>query len=346
MMTSTKNFKNRFFKETIEMKQTFLIIACILSSHFSAFAQKVMPLYDGQAPNSKQTTLKDTALIFPMGNEMGRFIIRIIIPELTMYLPEKSKATGMAVIVCPGGGYSGVAIDHEGHAIAKKLQANGIAAFVLKYRMPNAEFVDNKEFVPLQDAQRAIQIVRENAAIWGINPKKVGIQGNSAGGHLASTAGTHFLKAQIPNPKKTNLRPDFMILNYPVISFADSLTHYGSRYNLIGTMPLEEYKKLTADWQHAEAKLKLLPVSAEKVKEYSNELQVTANTPPTFITHANNDDVVPVQNSILFIAALQKNKVPVESFFYAKGGHGYGMINPTSDVQWIESCLKWLLTIK
>jgi acetyl esterase/lipase len=305
-------------------------------------AQQTIPLYDGLAPNSKPTTLHDSTLTF---GQMV-FMIRVIKPELTMYLPEKNKNTGMAVIVCPGGGYSGLAIEHEGHAIAKKLQANGIAGFVLKYRLPNAEFVNNKEFVPLQDAQRAIQIVRENATKWGIKANKIGIQGNSAGGHLASTAGTHFLKEQIQNPKKTSLRPDFMILNYPVISFADSLTHYGSRFSLIGEMPFAELNKILADWQNAEKRLKPLLVSAQKVKEYSNELQVTPNTPPTFITHANNDDVVPVQNSILFVAALQQNQVPVESFFYAKGGHGYGMDNPTADVEWIERCLKWLLKMK
>lgn len=329
------------------MKKAFLIITYILSIYTTSYTQKTVPLYEGQAPNSKPNTgLTDTALVFKMGAEMGHFIIRVITPELTMYLPEKSKATGLAVIICPGGGYSGVAIDHEGHAIAKKLQENGIAGFVLKYRLPNAEFVDNKEFVPLQDAQRAIQLVRENAVEWGINPYKIGIAGSSAGGHLASTAGTHFLNEQIYNPKKTSLRPDFMILNYPVISFADSLTHLGSRFNLVGEMNPTELKKIMDDWSNSEKKLAKLPIPAAKIKEYSNELQVTDLTPPTFITHAVNDDAVPVQNSILFIAALQKNKVPVESFFYAKGGHGYGMTNPTSDVQWMDSCLNWLLKMK
>jgi dipeptidyl aminopeptidase/acylaminoacyl peptidase len=137
-----------------------------------------------------------------------------------------------------------------------------------------------------------------------------------------------------------------MVLNYPVISFADNLTHYGSRFNLIGEMPSEKLNKIMSDWQNSEKLLKALPISAEKVKEYSNELQVTSNTPPTFITHANDDDVVPVQNSILFIAALQQNKVPVESFFYAKGGHGYGMDNPTSNVDWIDSCIQWIKKLK
>ncbi|PWK23830.1 acetyl esterase/lipase [Arcicella aurantiaca] len=324
------------------MKKIVPLILFCLSLCLSLSAQKTISLYDQLAPNSKPSNLKDSTVKY--GDTP--FVVRVITPELTMYLPEKSKATGIAVVVCPGGGYSGLAAEHEGHAIAKKLQANGIAGFVLKYRLPNTDLVNNKEFVPLQDAQRAIQIVRENAQKWGINPHKIGIQGNSAGGHLASTAGTHFMKEQISNPKKTSLRPDFMVLNYPVISFADNLTHYGSRFNLIGEMPSEELNKIMSDWQNSEKLLKALPVSAEKVKEYSNELQVTSNTPPTFITHANDDDVVPVQNSILFIAALQQNKVPVESFFYAKGGHGYGMDNPTSDIDWIGNCIKWIKNLK
>lgn len=209
--------------------------------------------------------------------------------------------------------------------------------------MPRTDIVDNKEFVPLQDAQRAIQIVRENAGKWGIHPRKIGIAGNSAGGHLASTAGTHFQKTLIENPNKTSLRPDFMILNYPVISFADSLTHYGSRFNLIGEMPVAELEKIMQDYQSSEQKLATFPVSPEKTAEYSNELKVTGDTPPTFITHSVDDEVVKVQNTILFVAALQKNKVPVETFFYSKGGHGYGMDNPSSEVDWMDNCIAWLL---
>jgi acetyl esterase/lipase len=288
------------------------------------YAQQVIPLYPtGQIPNAKAVEVQEIIQTFPSGDKTIRFVVDISTPELTAYLPAKEKANGMAVVICPGGGYSGVAIDHEGHDMAKKLSENGIAGFVLKYRMPKSTIVDNKEFVPLQDAQRALQIVRENAREWGVNPRKVGIAGSSAGGHLASTAGTHYHKTLIDNPKNTNLRPDFMILNYPVISFADSLTHYGSRFNLVGDMPISEEKK----------------------REYSNELQVTPDTPPAFVTHAVDDDVVKVQNAILFVAALQKNKVPVETFFYAKGGHGYGMDNPTSDVDWIDSCINWLLKL-
>ena len=154
------------------------------------------------------------------------------------------------------------------------------------------------------------------------------------------------MKEQISNPKKTSLRPDFLVLCYPVISFADSITHKGSRYNLIGEMPLAEYKELTKDWQTAEKNVEKLKVDETKKLEYSNERQVTANTPPTFIFSAIDDDVVPVQNSLLFIAALQQNKVPVESFFYARGGHGFGLDNPTAKEEWIDKCIPWILKLK
>lgn len=171
-----------------------LILALLLCFTMNN-AQQVIPLYDGKVPNSKQIVgLKDTTAVFPSGNKTIHFVLRVSSPDLTIFLPEKSKATGIGVIICPGGGYSGLAIDHEGYDIAKKLNEKGIAGFVLKYRLPNALYVENKQIVPLQDAQRAIQLVRENAKKWGINPNKIGIQGNSAGGHLASTAGTHYQK--------------------------------------------------------------------------------------------------------------------------------------------------------
>lgn len=327
------------------IKQAAILV--LLLSFTISNAQKVIPLYNGKAPNSKEIPgLTDTTAVFSAGNKMIHFVLRVASPDLTVYLPEKSKATGIAVIICPGGGYTGLAIDHEGYDIAKKLNEKGIAGFVLKYRLPNALHVENKQIVPLQDAQRAIQLVRENAKQWGINPNKIGIEGNSAGGHLAATAGTQYEKALIENPLKTSLRPDFMVLNYPVISMADSLTHLGSRYNLIGEgLSPAALKAIMSDWKTSEQKLASLPVSAEKIKDYSAELQVTANTPPTFITHAVDDNTVKVQNSLVFIAALQKNKVPVESFFYAKGGHGYAMDNPTSTVEWIDSCMTWILKI-
>ncbi|MCC9071568.1 alpha/beta hydrolase [Flavobacterium sp. F-65] len=305
------------------MKRLLLTLYLLIGMSSSPYAQKIIPLYNSKVPNSKEITgVKDTAIVYNAGNKKITVITRVASPDLTVFLPEKNKATGIAVIICPGGGYSGVAIDHEGYAIAKRLNESGIAGFVLKYRLPDTEYVENKSIVPLQDAQRAIELVRENAKQWGINPNKIGIQGSSAGGHLASTAGTHYSKSYIDNPNKTNLRPDFMILTYPVISMTDSLTHLGSRNNLLGEN-----------------------TSAEEIKEYSNELHITPNTPPTFITHAVDDDAVKVQNSLVFIAGLQQNKVPVESFFYTNGGHGFGMDNPTSTIQWIDSCIDWILKI-
>lgn len=298
------------------------LLLLFLSLKFQA--QTTIPLYEkGKIPNARPTALRDSAAWFPMGQRDSILLtLRVVEPKLSIYLPEKKHATGMGVVICPGGGYAVLAINWEGHSFAKKLQAQGIAAFVLEYRLPNAELFDQKQFAPLQDAQRALQIVRENARKWGLKSDKIGIMGSSAGGHLAATAGTHFDKAYIPNPGNINLRPDFMVLNYPVISFADSLTHGGSRSKLIGD----------ANGQIPEA---------EKIL-FSNELQVDAQTPPTFITHAVDDDAVPVQNSLLFMAALQQHRVPVASFFYARGGHGYADDNPFAALEWMDAAVAWM----
>ncbi len=298
-------------------------------------AQQHIELYEGHIPNNISAAgLRDSAVIYPWHGDTMEFIIRVVSPDLTVFVPEQKNANRAAVIICPGGGYSGLAIRHEGLQMARRMQAAGMVAFVLKYRLPNPSLVNNKEIVPLQDAQRAIQFVRENAAKWGVDPHKIGILGSSAGGHLASTAGTHWQTVRVPNPKNTSLRPDFMILNYPVISFADSLTHYGVRYNLAGPASPQE--------DESEKALAKIPFSMEAVKNGSNELWVKPDTPPAFVTSAVDDDVVKVQNALVFIAALQQNMVPVQSFFYAKGGHGYGMDNPTSEVDWMDACLTWL----
>ncbi len=211
------------------------------------------------------------------------------------------------------------AIGHEGYDVAHRLNAAGITCFVLKYRLPDDSIMPYKAIGPLQDAQRAIQYVRENAEAYHINPKKIGIMGFSAGGHLASTEGTHYKKALIPNPLKTSLRPDFMILVYPVINLSDSLMHEGSRNNLLGKNP-----------------------SKEMIRNYSNDLQVNKETPPAFIVHARDDQAVKVQNSIQFYEALQKHRIPSNLYLYEKGGHGFGMNNPTSAVQWINLAIEWL----
>jgi acetyl esterase/lipase len=178
--------------------------------------------------------------------------------------------------------------------------------------------MSDKTIGPLQDAQQAIKIVRENAEKWHINPNLIGIMGFSAGGHLASTLETHFQKAVIDNPKQTSLRPDFAILGYPVVTM-DSLTHKGSKNNLLGVNPSDELVKL-----------------------YSNELQVTPETPPTFIVHAIDDKTVPVENSINLILALKKAGVKSELHLYQAGGHGFGLNNKTTTDKWFDRMINWL----
>jgi len=282
-----------------------------------ATAQETIPLYSDSIPNSRPVRNEEYSEITKDSHVLT--IWKVTRPTLTVFLPAKEKANGCAIVVCPGGGYTDVAAGHEGYDVAKRLNDAGIAAFVLKYRLPDDQTMIDKSIGPLQDAQRAIQLVREQAADWKIDPKRVGIMGFSAGGHLASTAGTHFSKVLIGNKNNISLRPDFMILVYPVISFADSICHRGSRDHLIGKDP-----------------------SPQKMWEYSNELQVNSQTPPGYLVHAKDDDVVPVQNSLLFYEALRKNNVPADLFLFEKGGHGFGMNNPTSQVKWMDLALQWL----
>ena len=279
---------------------------------FMSKAQTIMPLYDGVIPNYIASSKKE----IDMGN--GR-IAGITVPKLIVFLPQKKDSLKAAVIICPGGGYARLAMDHEGYEVAKTLNAHGIAAFVLKYRIPDDSFMTNKQIVPLQDAERAIQLIREKATEWNINPNNIGIMGFSAGGHLASTLGTHFNEIVIENKNNTSFKPDFMILGYPVISFDTTIAHRGSRDNLIGIDP-----------------------SQKLVDHFSNELQVTPQTPITFIVHASDDNTVPIENSVRFYQALQKNKVPAEIHIYEKGGHGFGLHNKTTTDEWFDRLINWM----
>lgn len=300
-----------------QSKWTWLIIISGFTCELKS--QQVIDLYSDSIPNSRPAPNEE----FADTTKEGILIIhKISRPTLTIFLPPAAKATGAAVIICPGGGYWIAAAGHEGYDVARRFNEMGIAAFVLKYRIPSDAIMINKEIGPLQDAQRAIQMVRTNARTWGIQKNKIGIMGFSAGGHLASTAGTHFQKYYITNNRKISLRPDFMILVYPVISFTDSIGHSGSRQNLIGKNP-----------------------SAEKVREYSNEWQVTRRTPPVFLVHAKNDPIK-VENSLVFAESLRKNKVPYEIYLYEKGGHGYGMNNPTSEIKWMDLVNEWMKKMK
>lgn len=283
------------------MHATLLTFALVVG----ADAPKVEPLYPGKAPDAMGDADKDK-------------------PTLTIHLPPGDRATGCACIVCPGGGYGGLATDHEGRQPAEFLNKLGVAAFVLKYRL-----APYRHPVPLQDAQRAIRTVRSRAKDWGVDPDRVGIWGFSAGGHLASTAATHFDdgKADAADPvEKVSSRPDFCILGYPVITLTGPpVTHMGSRRNLLGDNP-----------------------SQELIDNLSNEKQVTAKTPPTFLFHTTEDTAVPPENSILFYLALRKAKVPAELHVYEKGRHGVGLAtgvkSPDDPVlkKWPDLLADWL----
>jgi acetyl esterase/lipase len=270
-------------------------------------AQEIINLFPGAIPNARATDIKETSTSGMFRN--------VTVPTLEIFLPEKGKVAGTAVVICPGGGYSVVVYEGEGIATAKEFAKNGVAAFVLKYRLPDDSVMPDKKIAPLQDAQQAIKVVRENAALWGINPNKIGIMGFSAGGHLASTEATHFEKALIENTNNTSLRPDFQILVYPVISMQDKLTHRDSRAKLLGANP-----------------------SKEVIDLFSNELQVTENTPPAYITHAADDNAVDVDNSIDYFEALRHHKVPVEMLIYPKGGHGFIF----GHKGWIDPLIVWM----
>ncbi|MBA4149943.1 MAG: alpha/beta hydrolase [Verrucomicrobia bacterium] len=246
------------------------------------------------------------------------------IPTLTPYLPDEEKGTGAAIVICPGGGYGSLA-GHEGEDYALWLRDHGIAAFVLKYRLGSGGY---RHPVPSQDAARAIRFVRANADKYKIDVKRVGIMGSSAGGHLASTALTRFDTGKADSDdliERQSSRPDLGILCYPVITMGDK-THGGSKKNLLGQDP-----------------------SVELVKELSNELQVTQETPPTFIYHTVEDKVVPVENALMFAGALRENEVPFDLHVYEKGPHGSGLGHKVYAAYrdgnlhpWTANCLFWL----
>ena len=243
------------------------------------------------------------------------------IPTLTVYSPASGKASGAAMVICPGGGYGHLA-KHEGEGYALWLNESGITCFVLKYRLGSAGY---RHPAMLNDAARAVRTVRSRAAEWSVDPRRVGIMGSSAGGHLASTLLTHFDAGSsnaVDVIDRESSRPDLGILCYAVISLGE-FRHAGSRDNLLGKTP-----------------------SPELVEQLSNELQVTTNTPPCFIWSTEEDKAVKVENSMMFAAALRRNNVPFDLHIYEKGGHGMGLGsrdgNPDKRHPWTGDCLYWL----
>jgi acetyl esterase/lipase len=261
--------------------------------------------------------MHDSLTLWPAGAPLAKGAEDADVPTLTPFPPPAGKANGGAVIVCPGGGYQMLA-QHEGQPVAEWLNTLGFAGFVLKYRIaPKYQHP-----APMLDAQRAIRTVRSRAAGWGVNPGCIGILGFSAGGHLASTAGTHFDagKSGSSDPiERASSRPDFQILVYPVVSFSQSF-HLGSRKNLLGDNPLEDVVTLL-----------------------SNEKQVTTETPPAFLVHSIADGAVPCENSILFAAACRKAGVPFELHLIERGAHGLGLKDTEPAwARWPAICAEWL----
>lgn len=257
-------------------------------------AQQVMPLWDGEPPFTKKSIPKDE-----LGN--GGRITKVSVPELTVYFPEKTTANQMALLICPGGGYGILAIQHEGHEVAKWYSERGYVAAVLKYRLPDEELLHQAWKVPLADARQGIKKIRQHAKEWQIDPEKVGVLGFSAGGHLAASVSVH---GEIAKNNELSSQPNFSILIYPVISMDTTITHQGSRKNLLG-------EKLGSEWEDY----------------YSTEKQVNAFTPPAFLVHSWDDNGVVPENSIRYAKALNRSGTKVELHLFEKGGHGYGMGN-------------------
>lgn len=278
------------------MRKLLSVIVSLMTAMTFAQQPVELPLWPNGAPNSNGLTGGEKEV-------SPHRLSNVTAPTITVY--RAPQPNGMAVIMCPGGGYSRLAMDHEGHDMAPWFCGQGITYIVLKYRMPNGHCE-----VPLSDAERAIRIVREHAGEWNINPRKIGIMGASAGGHLASTLATHY---------SAETRPDFQILLYPVVTMLQN-THGGSRNELLGKSP-----------------------TTEQIRHFSNELQVTSDTPQAFIVLSSDDGAVPPSNGVNYYLALQKNNVPASLHVYPTGGHGWGYRdNFKYKQQWTQELEKWL----
>ncbi len=283
---------------TATMAKTALAMLLAVGA-MPCFGEKVtIPVWPEGAPTENGLSVANE-------NWSGDFLNQTASAELYVYPAQNPNGT--AILMCPGGGYWGLAMNNEGHSMADWFNSMGITYAVLKYRMPNGH-----DEIPLADAEQAMRILRSHAAEWGINPKSVGVMGASAGGHLASTLATHYTSE--------STRPDFQILFYPVITMEQGVTHQGSRDFLIGQSP-----------------------SDEMVKRYSNELQVTHSTPEAFIMVSADDDIVPLDNSLRYASSLSNNRIPFSLHIYPTGGHGWGFSNHfLYKPQWTAELEKWL----
>lgn len=298
----------------------FVIAFLTLGMSLSAFSQnKEIPLWDNIPGAIEAADYKQEPRLDDKGNITG--IRKVTVPTLKVFLADNKNAKNAAVIICPGGAYSLLSHEKEGDKVAEWFKSIGISAFVLKYRLPSDVIMKDKTIGPLQDAQEALRTLRRRAQEWNLDTAKIGIMGFSAGGHLASTLSTHYNDKVYDAKDNVSARPDFSILIYPVISMEDAITHKGSKENLLGKN-----------------------VGDVMIGNYSNEKQVTAETPKTFLVHATDDKAVPVENSINYFLALKQHQVPVEMHIYENGGHGFGLGVQGTNKNWPKACEKWLIS--
>lgn len=302
----------------MKIKTVLVGFLILVNSVFMNAQTQTIPLWPGTIPHQIKGDIE----------EKGEYtdilrISRVQVPALEVYLPSKKNSNGKAVLIFPGGGYGILAYDWEGTDIAKWLNSKGIAGIVVKYRLPDATTQTDPKVTPLTDAQRAIRLVRSKAESWNIDPEQVGVIGFSAGGHLAATLSTQFDKKvyqPVDSTDQLNTRPDFAALIYPVITFVSPATHQGSRDNLLGK-----------DAEEAVA------------RSFSADLQIDENTPPTFLIHANDDEAVPVENSLMYAAALREHKVPCEIHIYPSGGHGFSLgFGKGTAESWPDLFFRWM----
>ena len=300
------------------MRVTLLFYIISLSALFGYSQSQKIRLFSENIPCESNVAL---SLRYDFERKMIR---EVELPEMWFFPAENSNEKNAAVLIIPGGGYGGLSYEREGNQVASWLNSLGVSAFVLIHRLPSPAFGACQSTVPLTDAKRAIELIRENADSWEIDSSRVGVMGFSAGGHLAATLSTKYLNindASESTVKKYYARPDFTILIYPVITMLLPETHYGSRKNLLGENP-----------------------SDEEVMLFSNENHVTPNTPPTLLVHASDDKAVVVENSVTYFSALQANGVPSAMHIWEKGGHGFGMQGGEGTIKsWPVVTEDWLI---
>ncbi|RDY57776.1 alpha/beta hydrolase [Flagellimonas nanhaiensis] len=302
----------------IRLTPILICLVTLMGTNLSA-QDAIVSLWPNKIPNQSPSKEKEEDVV-----EDIRWIRNVQNPIIEVYLPGKGSANGRAVLIFPGGGYHGLAYDWEGSDIAKMLNSKGIAGIVVKYRLPLSKSItEKKEVVPLQDAQRAMRLVRSRAKEWNINEDEIGVIGFSAGGHLASTLGVYYgeqVYEKQDDVDDLNARPNFMALIYPVISMEDETTHVGTRGALLGENPTDEL-----------------------INRFSTHKNISETTPPTFILHAVDDEAVPVENSVLLFSSLKNKGVPATMHIYPTGGHGFSLALQDKRLKgWVGLLFDWI----